>query len=52
MIKDIRVVEWIEEGKKFKWDIQVLREGSDKWEPVTCVRLEERPEEISREKNT
>jgi hypothetical protein len=49
MIKDIRVVEWVDEAKNFKWDIQVMREGSDEWEPVTYVQLERRPEEVSRE---
>lgn len=52
MIKDIRVVEWVDEAKKFKWDIQVIREGSDKWEPVAFVKLERKPEEISKERNT
>ena len=52
MIKDIRVVDWVDEAKNFKWDIQVMREGSDEWEPATYVRLEKRPEKVSREKNT
>jgi len=52
MIKDIRAVEW-EEGKGWKkhvqWDIQIMREGSRKWESVPFVRLKKKPEHVSRD---
>jgi len=51
MIKDIRVVEW-DEGKvlsEFHWDIQIMREGSRKWESIQFVKLKRKPKHVSRE---
>jgi len=51
MIKDIRVVEWEEKrsATPVRWDIQIMREGSRKWESVPFVRLKKKPEHVSRD---
>jgi hypothetical protein len=52
MIKDMRVVEWTEGRgwrKRFRWDIQIKRVGSTKWEPLPFVKLTRRPKKIARE---
>jgi len=49
MIKDIRIVEWTSASQTPHWDIQVMYEGSDEWKPITFVKLDEQPKEISRE---
>jgi hypothetical protein len=52
LIKDIRAVEWTEGRriKQFKWDIQVMLEGSRKWEPIRLVKLARKPTKTSKEK--
>ena len=48
MLKDIRAVQWVE-GKKVKktrWEIQIRREGSKKWEPMALVRINRRPKHV------
>jgi len=52
MIKDIRVVEWTEGrgwSKRVQWDIQIMREGSRKWESAPFVELNRKPKYVSRE---
>jgi hypothetical protein len=47
MIKDIRVVEWLDETENFRWEIQVMLEGSDEWKPATYVWLKNKPERVA-----
>lgn len=42
LIKDIRVIEWVE-GGGYRWCIQVMMEGSRKWVPIKLVRLKRKP---------
>jgi hypothetical protein len=52
MIKDIRVVEW-EEGrflKQTRWDIQIKRDGSNKWESLPYTKVKRKPQQVAWEK--
>lgn len=42
MIEDIRVVEWAEGRfvKNPRWNVEVKRVGSNKWEPIKVVNLD------------
>lgn len=44
MIEDIRVVEWAEGRfvKNPRWNVEVKRVGSDKWEPIKVVKLDKK----------
>ena len=52
MIKDMRVVEWSEGRswrKRFRWDIQIMRVGSTKWESLPYVKVKRKPKEVSKD---
>ena len=44
MIEDMRVVEWTEGVvvKRPRWNIEIKRKGSDKWEPIEVVNLDKK----------
>ena len=44
MIEDMRVVEWTEGVvvKRPRWNIEIKRKGSDKWEPIEIVNLDKK----------
>lgn len=44
MIEDMRVVEWTEGVvvKIPRWNIEIKRKGSDKWEPIKVVNLDKK----------
>jgi hypothetical protein len=52
MIKKIRAVEWSEGRygfKRFKYDIQVMLEGSNKWVPIGYKLLKTKPKQLSKD---
>jgi hypothetical protein len=53
MIKDIRAVEWTQGRgwhKHTRWDIQIMREGSTKWESLPYIKVKRKPKEVSKDR--